>query len=239
MNKVDLQAAVDAVPFWYHRVVLPHGITTPGWAPIDPALYRIPDDLTGREVLDVGAWDGYWSFEAGRRGAKFVLAIEDFSDTTGSLTNADRSNHWDTFDLCNSELGYTNIRRVECSVYCLDPIARFDTIFCFGVLYHLKHPLLALEKLRNVCSGAIYIETAILDGCRSCYGDYGYAGTECVAEIYPGAEFGRNHSNWHVGTLRYWSAMVEIAGFRNVQSWKLTDTPQELSQARGFIYAEI
>src|SRR5262245_32354123 len=99
MQTLDLQSTVDSFPFWYHRIELPGGVVTPGWAPLCPPAYRIPEDLTGARVLDVGAWDGYWTFEALKRGAKEVVAIDDFSDYLGSL-ESDQRKAWATFDIC-------------------------------------------------------------------------------------------------------------------------------------------
>ena len=69
----------------------------------------------------MGAWDGYWSFEALRRGAREVLAIDDFSDFLGQLKSSDRK-AWDTFDLCRHILGHSSrtCQRVELSVYDLN-----------------------------------------------------------------------------------------------------------------------
>lgn len=241
MNKEELQAEVDAAPYWYHRIELPYGITTPGWAPMDPAAYRIPDDLTGKIVLDVGAWDGYWSIEAAKRGAKGVMAVDNFSDTIGSLTNADRSRGWDNLMLCTEALGLDYVCCISGDIEQRMPYVwdYADVVFCFGVLYHLKNPMRALENMRVMCRGTIHIETAILDGCQSAYSTVGYTGEECCFEFFPRAEYGCNQSNWWVGTLRAWVGMVEAAGFVNVESWKLTDNPQSLSEARGFIRAEV
>jgi tRNA (mo5U34)-methyltransferase len=48
----DLREKVDAIPFWYHRIELPHGIVTSGWAPIDPLAYKIPETPDGKHVLN-------------------------------------------------------------------------------------------------------------------------------------------------------------------------------------------
>jgi hypothetical protein len=104
-----LERRITGFPYWYHRIKLTDGVITPGWAPIDAASYRIPDDLTGKCVLDIGAWDGYWSFEALRRGADQVVAIDDFSDYVGHLETKDRK-AWETFDLCREALGYDEDR---------------------------------------------------------------------------------------------------------------------------------
>lgn len=132
---------VNAMPYWYHRIEMPGGLVTPGWAPLDPAAYRIPDNLAGKRVLDIGAWDGYWSFEALRRGASEVIAIDDFSDFLSDLDAGDRPG-WDTFELCRELLGYDerSCRHHDMSLYDLTPeqFGRFDVVFCFGVLYHLR-----------------------------------------------------------------------------------------------------
>lgn len=237
-DRGELQNAVNACGYWYHRIELPGGVLTPGWAPLAPDAYPVPADLTGKTVLDIGAWDGYWSFEAAKRGAKFVVAIDDFSDTLGSQTNADRSHRWRNFDLCCEALGYSGrVARETCSV---DDIGgKFDYVFCFGLLYHLRHPLHALEKIRGCCREAVCIETAILDGCRSAYGDYVYDGSEMLCEFYPEDQYGQNASNWWVATLRCWTEMVRSAGFTDVRSHRLCDRPKHVSQARGFIYAAV
>ena len=116
-------------------------MVTPGWAPLHPPAYGLPERLDGLRVLDVGAWDGYWTFEALRRGAREVVAIDDFSDFIGRLGNEDRR-AWETFDLCRAALGHgeDRCRRVELDVYAADEarLGRFDVVLCFGVLYHLR-----------------------------------------------------------------------------------------------------
>jgi len=246
VNAEQLQAAVNAVPYWYHKIELPGGIVTPGWAPTDAKKYQIPERLDGKRVLDVGAWDGYWTFEALKRGAMRVEAIDDFSDTVGTVTNADRSEHWRTFDMCADALGYRigfleQIMRTEMSVYQIDERweGSFDAIFCFGVLYHLRHPLYALERLRTVCNvgATIYIETATLEHCKSAYSDRTYRVGDFASEFYPNDECGMNHSNWWVCTLPCWCAMVEAAGFKVEASWVHSEFPDHISECRGYIRA--
>lgn len=256
MTDDELKAAIAEIPYFYHKIELRPGITTPGWAPLDASKYGIPDDFTGKRVLDVGAWDGYWTFEALKRGAAHVAAIDDFSDTCGKITNANRSEAWKTFDLCAKALGHNphgyvcdrtkpTLSRFECDIEESDRedsllIPESDVVFMFGVLYHLQNPLLALQRCRILCRESIHIETAILDGCSSAYNpNRGYDGSECCAEFYPNDEYGMNNSNWHVGTLRYWCALVEAAGFKNIESWRLTDEPKSVAECRGFIRATV
>ena len=74
-----LRERVEAEPYWFHQIDLGDGVVTPGWS--DPArdklpYFRLPDDMTGLRVLDVGCAEGYFSFEAERRGASEVVALD-------------------------------------------------------------------------------------------------------------------------------------------------------------------
>jgi hypothetical protein len=77
-----LHAAVAAVPYWCHSIDVGHGVTTPGikttaYHANELASLALPD-LRGRTVLDIGAWDGYYSFAAEARGAARVVAGDHF-----------------------------------------------------------------------------------------------------------------------------------------------------------------
>ena len=240
MTNEEIKTAVDSVPFWYHKIQLSDQVTTPGWAPIDADRYMVPESLFGERILDVGAWDGYWTFEALKRGASWVTAIDDFSDSLG-VNDISRDDQWKTFDICKSALDARFCQRLTMSVYDIEKLGvePFDRIFCFGVIYHLRHPLFALEKLRKVCKGTIHIETAVLDQMQSPYTGEAIHPKACHAEFYPKDEFGSNNSNWWVPSLKCLGAMLEAAGFRNVKLWNLTDHPIHLPHCRGFASAEV
>jgi tRNA (mo5U34)-methyltransferase len=125
------------------------------------------------------------------------------------------------------------------SVYDLrgETLGRFDSVFFFGTVYHLKHPLLALERIASLCDGALYVESAILDDFSPYRGGVGrgYPGGQMVAEFYPGSEYGRNSGNWWVPTLHCLKALVESVGFQDVRCWKLTERPQAVQFCRGFV----
>jgi len=250
---MELAEKVKAIPYWYHRIELPDGIVTPGWSPINPERYCIPEDLTGMRVLDIGAWDGYWTWEALKRGAKEVVAIDDFSDTCGN-PNIKR-NRWETFDLCREAFGFTEktvsygdtawinqnkqlVKRDERDIYSLDKEidGQFDIVFFFGTIYHLKHPYLALEKISSICKGALYIETASLDEFSPYQGGigHGFNQNEMVMEFYPTNQYGKNESNWWTPTLQCLGAMMESVGFKDIECWCLTEKPKDLAECRGF-----
>lgn len=256
------------VKYWYHKIELPGDIITPGWSPMDATKYGVPDDLTGKRILDIGAWDGYWTWEALKRGASEVVAIDDFSDDLGNHREVKR-NGWYTFDLCREALGFTindpnficdlhrfndkgqKVTRAEMSMYNIAEeefgLGHFDIVFFFGMIYHMKHPLLALEKISEICDGEIYIESAVVDD----YSPYlskesesdpgklifrGYPENNMVMEFYPDEQYACNKTNWWVPTIQTLGAMVGSVGFKNVHGWALMDMPQELAHCRGFVY---
>lgn len=233
MTKEELRSAVDAIPHWYHVVELPHGIITPGWAPQHPEFYKLPTDLTGKRVLDVGAWDGFWAFEALRRGASEVVCIDDFSDTIHDGEKRD----WRQLLLCRDALGYTSndVWCEELSVYDVSEAAlgHFDVVLLFGVFYHLRHGLLALEKLADVTKELLCIESAICDD-YSPYLQIGGRNNGPVMEFFPTDEYGKNGTNWWCPTLRCLTLMVASVGFQNVASWKI-ENPTPPVECRGFV----
>lgn len=237
----SLRQRVAAIPVWYHRIGLPDGVVTPGINPLDPAAYRIPEDLTGKRVLDVGAWDGYWTFEALKRGASVVVAIDDFSDYLGYLAPGQRRG-WQSFDLCREALGYSSERcqRIEISLYDITEEklgGRFDVALCFGTLYHLRHPLLGLDRISAVCDGQIFVESFICEDYSAVRGGLGqgYPGKQLVAEFYPTDELAGNRTNWWGPNLNCLAAWIFAAGFtQNLSAWKLRPNPDDIGTCRGF-----
>jgi len=117
-------------------------------------LLQIPESLAGKTVLDIGAWDGYFSFEFERRGAARVLAIDTYAWDHGGL---------DCFLLAHGHFrSKVEYRRMD--VHDLDPaeVGRFDLVFCAGVLYHMRNPLIGLERIRSVTAGQLILETHAL-----------------------------------------------------------------------------
>lgn len=237
----ELADEVAKIPYWYHKIELPGGLTTPGWAPIDASKYRIPEDMKGMRVLDVGSWDGYWTWEALKRGAMYVVAIDDFSDELGDM-QVSRQDRWRTWDLCQKAFGYRSCQRLTMSVYDIGRLTiQFDAIFCFGTLYHLKHPTWALERLRSVANPGctIHIESAILDDVKSPYTGFGIRPGNCLAEYYDNGQFGKNKTNYCVPTIRCIESWLRMTGWSDVKSWKLCDIPTGLHQCRGFASAKV
>ena len=156
MSPDEITAAIDTAEYRHHRIELRPGVITPG-AQDTPALEAqigIDTDFTGKRVLDIGARDGYFSFLAEQRGASEVVALD---NVPPNLTG---------FDVAKRLLS-SRVEYVVDNVYNLSPktFGTFDVVFFLGVIYHLRHPLLALDRIWDVCNmGAdLYVETHMID----------------------------------------------------------------------------
>lgn len=139
----EIRRRVAALGPWFHNLHLPGGVETAPdhpfgdfprfkWREIAPHL---PGDLTGQKVLDIGCNAGFYSLELARRGAE-VLGI-------------DANPHYLRQARFAAELsGLHNLRFEQRSVYRLGGLkGPFDGVLFMGVLYHLRHPLLALDLI--------------------------------------------------------------------------------------------
>ncbi len=203
-----LRSRVEAEQYWFHRIELAPGLVTPGWSNPEAEklpYFGLPKDMRGMRVLDVGTAEGFFAFEAERRGAEEVVAVDSFPDSVRR------------FNICRDALG-SKANAYLCNVYDLTPklFGTFDMVFFFGVLYHLRHPLLALEKLLNVCCGTMLMQTAT-------YEHPAVAETP-MAKFHPfGSSSTDKEGKVHVDPTIFWLpnrqcvlAMVESVGFVSV-----------------------
>lgn len=164
-------------------------------------LMQIPEDLSGKTVLDIGAWDGYFSFEFERRGAKRVLAIDTFAWQT--------RRGYEAFLLAHEHFN-SRVEHQRLDVHDLDPglVGKFDVVFCAGVLYHLRYPLFALEKIRSVTAGVLLLETSSLIPA--------FHESTPLVTFFPGDEMADQFATCHGGyATRAWlSGALRAAGFR-------------------------
>jgi len=151
----DLRARVAELD-WFHSIDLGTVGITPGTDDSQAKLARLqlPEDLRGKRVLDIGAYDGFFSFEAERRGADRVLALD-----TLAWERGDKSG-WLCFSLAHEVLS----SRVESQKLDIHTVSRagigsFDVVLCLGVLYHLKEPLVALEAVADATEDLLILET--------------------------------------------------------------------------------
>lgn len=114
-------------------------------------LLQIPENLSGKRVLDIGTWDGFFSWELEKQGAD-IFSIDQWDDKELEKFLWIRQ-------LKGSKGQY---KRMDC--YNLDPASEgtFDLVLCAGLLYHLRYPLATLERIRKVCRGQLILETVCM-----------------------------------------------------------------------------
>ncbi len=191
---VQEQVALLSSKGWYHSIELPDGQVIQGMIGIEAlkarlAQFPIPADLTGKRVLDVGAWTGWCSFEMERRGADVVavdcVEFEEFREA---------------HRLIGSKVDY---RILDVEELTPESVGLFDYVLFFGVLYHLRNPLLGLEKICAITRDTAFVESFVTDD-----------GTApCTMEFYETNELGGQIDNWFGPTVACATALCRSAGF--------------------------
>ena len=149
-QREDLRGAVARLAPWFHNIDLGDGVqTAPDHALGDYPRFKferfahaVPADLAGKSVLDIGCNAGFYALEMKRRGAATVVGID-----------AD-ARYLAQARLAADTLGVGGIEFRQMSVYDVARLGRrFDLVIFMGVLYHLRHPLLALDLIREHVAG--------------------------------------------------------------------------------------
>jgi tRNA (mo5U34)-methyltransferase len=189
---------------WYHSFELPDGTRFEGHNTLEIlqrrwARFPLPADLSERRVLDVGAWDGWFSFEAERRGASVVamdcVEIPNFLRVHRALDSKVDYRILDFYELPAAGLGV------------------FDFVFFLGVLYHLKHPLLALEIVCAQTTDTAIVESFVTDA--ETWREH--AAEIPTLEFYETDELGNQLDNWFGPSVSCLMAMCRAAGFARVE----------------------
>ena len=185
--------------WWWHQIRLTPNYVTPGITnPVDMiAPSDAPSHVQGRRVLDIACWDGGLSFELERRGAAEVVGIDTWA------SKEQRAG----FDLAHEVLA-SKVQGIQMDVMEATPenLGTFDVIFCCGLLYHLRHPLLALERIGELCRDLLVVETYLSQ-----------RPGRPVAEFYPGRELNNDPSNWWGPNVECVVAWLRSSGFKTVE----------------------
>jgi tRNA (mo5U34)-methyltransferase len=217
LSPQDIKARVEALGPWFHNIRLNGVATAPEHFLGDyPAVkwqhfkHAIPDDLSGRSVLDVGCNAGFYSLEMKRRGASRVLGIDSDEDYLAQARFA--------ANVSGLEIEFRSL-----SVYDVGALGeRFDIVLFMGVLYHLRHPLLALDLLHEHVVNDILVFQSMLRGCPEIApveNDYPFWETrifDCAS--YPKMHFvegsyAGDPTNWWIPNRACTEAMLRSAGF--------------------------
>jgi tRNA (mo5U34)-methyltransferase len=234
VDPAELRTQADSI-LWFHSIDLGHGVTTRGLSDANATVTaaQLPE-FSGRTVLDIGAWDGYYSFLAERGGASRVVALDHYA---WGVDIAARERYWDDcrengvlpdhardmtdfwrddlpgrrgFDFARTTLS-SKVEPVlaDFTTVDLDALGSFDIVLYLGVLYHMKEPLTCLERLRTVTRGVAVIETAALR--------IPNVAGQSFLKFHSGSDLNRDFGNWFQPNMEAIQALVLAAGFSKVE----------------------
>ncbi len=163
-SAADAERVRASVPLWFHTFALAPGIYTPGIA--RDHGYRLAvlgaDRFTGRSVLDVGAFDGFYSFLAEARGARRVVAVDneqyvEWVRARFGVTLEGGVGFRAIAGLLGSRVEYRRMDALDAR----ELGERFDVVLCFGILHRVTDPIALLRALAGVLApaGEIVLET--------------------------------------------------------------------------------
>lgn len=241
LTESDIRAAAAEL-FWFHSMELFPGFFTNGFkspeiTSAETEAMFAPFDLAGRRVLDIGAWNGLFTFAAHRRGAH-VLATDSFA--------------WE-HDYFRGRVGFDLARRAYGAHERLDTLqikpedispalGSFDLTLFLGVFYHLIDPIEVTRRLAAVTRGCLLLETHqdALDQTRP------------AMVFYPGSELGGDATNWWGPNPQLVYHLLRTFGFQRIlyrdhpipshgrqrgifAAWKPDHPPMESGNWEGWI----
>ena len=211
------QRAAELGP-WFHNMELKGVRTAPEHFLGDyPAVKwrhfadAIPADLSGKTVLDIGCNGGFYSMEMKRRGADRVVGIDFDADY---LAQAQFAASVEGLDIDFRQMSVYDVAQLG---------ERFDVVFFIGVLYHLRHPLLALDLIHEHVTRDLMVFQSMQRGSQD---------MPEIAENYPFSEtavfdqpgypkmhfieqrYSNDGTNWWTPNRACAAAMLRSAGYR-------------------------
>jgi len=236
MDADTLRTRVAALD-WYHSIDLGRGIVTPGMSKNVVLSGSEFPDVAGKSVLDVGAWDGFYSFLAEQRGAARVVAFDEYA---WCLDFHARQRYWDEsdraglipdyrkdedfydrdqlpgrrpFELAKEALD-SKVEPLVGDLLRVDPgeLGVFDVVLYLGVLYHMPEPLTALQRLRAVTADG---GTAVIETEAVAIPDHE---DEALGMFWAGKELNEDFGNWWALSEPALHGLCRAAGFRTVET---------------------
>ena len=213
----QIRSRVESLGQWFHNLDLRGVPTAPGhvlgdyprckWQRFADAL---PLDLRGRTVLDIGCNAGFYSIELKRRGADRVVGID---PDDGYLAQARFAAEVCGVDIELQQMSVYEIGRLE---------ERFDIVLFMGVLYHLRHPLLALDLIHEHVAKDTLVFQSMLRGSTEVApvaDDYSFWDGEifdhpgCPRLHFVEQRYAGDVTNWWIPNQACALAMLRSAGF--------------------------
>lgn len=218
LPREEIEARVKALGPWFHNMDLAGVRTAPdhflGDYPnvkFQGFAHALPADMTGKSVLDLGTNGGFYALEMKRRGASRVLATDHDEDYLAQARFA-------------AEVLGLDVEFRALDVYDVGALGeRFDLVIFMGVLYHLRHPLLALDLIREYVAGDLLLYQSLQRGSQEeVTPEPDYDITETAVFDQPGwpklhfieHSYSHDWTNWFAPNMAASAAMLRSAGFR-------------------------
>jgi tRNA (mo5U34)-methyltransferase len=172
---------------WWHSIDFGGGVITPGVK--TSAIHRQESasffdrvQISGQSVLDIGAWNGFYSFEAKRRGAQRVLATDKYVWTHENFRGRE------TFELARRTLGLdVEALEIDPSDISSESVGEFDIVLFLGVFYHRYDAIDALARAARVAKQLLIVETHL---------DFHKVDRPAMAFYPPGRKPHNDETNW-------------------------------------------
>jgi tRNA (mo5U34)-methyltransferase len=255
MTREEKQQLVDAVPYWWHSIDFGDGIVSPGRNKAESlekrlAAMQLPP-LEGKTLLDIGAWDGYFSFAAERLGARQVTALDRYvwslnlagavkgefrrwHEKLGGLPRARRVPRlWAPTEL-PTKSGFATAHHLlqssveqyidDLSTVDLAELGSYDVVLYLGGLYHMEDPLPVMRKLATITRELAVIETAGIHVPND--------PNAALFEFYESNELNADSSNWWAPSAAALTAICRAAGFKDAKIIDRSPGPQVGSYQR-------
>lgn len=200
---------------WFHSIELGNGVVTKGFKSREQLLAEATiifrHGVEGKTVLDIGAWDGGFSFEAERRGASDVLATDHFCWSGPGWGTKAGFNH------ARRALGSkVRSRDVDVPKLSKKKVGAFDVTLLLGVLYHVKDPFTCLERVCELTRETLIVETVTL----------AEDSPLALARYIEGAELNNDATNFWALNVSCMKAMLRDLGFPYVEATRSPNAPE-------------
>jgi tRNA (mo5U34)-methyltransferase len=208
LSPLELQQKAETSG-WFHSIDLGDGHFTKGYKTpermeAELSCWKFPADFSGKSVLDIGCADGGWSIAAMRRGARYVLSIDE-QITSGMGF------------LLENEVFPLQFRKMDLFSQDFMDLPAFDIIIFTGVLYHVQDPLEALKRVRSKVRELVILETHINES----------LGRSVPYMIYyEHKELKEDPTSWWGPNIMCLEGMARTSGFHPTQIFIETESPQ-------------
>ena len=219
MTNQEKKELINSYQDWRQTIDFGDGLFSPGR---EEGTFRklkawelTPELFNKKSVLDIGAWDGFLSFEAEKNGASKVVALDIKAGNGFKIAKK----------ILNSKVEFIKKDIIETKP---EDIGVFDVVLFCGVLYHMKFPFFSLHRVSNLTKlgGTLILETHAIEGKAQIRHDLqqGFYETDCYMLFYPNNELAGDPTNWVGLSVEAIASMLENVGFE-VNKIILSQTP--------------